>query len=157
MRQNESSENLWMILNKKEWLTLQLQIQLRWTLINLKNKQTGTSWSTKFCSWGASVKPGNRPVEQTWGSHWLPSWIWAKSLLSLQTGKIKRSAIKGNSMLVRLQLKYCVLFQAPPGRKGIWEPGKSHQNGLEPWGWCLRSRWWSLVCLVWPRGTLQVT
>lgn len=72
----------------------------------------------KICSWGASVEPKNRPAEQQ------PYWDrsgdqtdcqveYEPSLLLLQTGKAKRSASKGNQTLVRLQLKYCVLRQAP--------------------------------------------
>lgn len=35
----------------------------------------------------------------------------------MQTGKAKRNAIKGNTMLVRLKLKYSVLFQVPQVEK----------------------------------------
>lgn len=122
------------------------------TLMNFSSEPRKISQSAELCTWVTSLQPGNKLTEQQpseidLGITQIAQWNTSQSLLSLWRESQEEDSqrkLNAGEAACSSTVSY---FKSPKSKKNM-RSWKGSPNSLELWGWCLRIRWWSWVCLV---------
>lgn len=114
-----------MILNKEEWLTLQKETELRYTLISLRNKPTlGTLQSEKLCSWVLQWSLGSEHLNNSLTEIGMKIKLFVRlntsqesALIANRESQEECNQRKHNAGAIEAQILHSI--SSPPGGKGI--------------------------------------